>query len=74
MLTVIVVTAVVLGVTLVVALVAVLVFVAEIRSFVADTAVTMETVDERATRLADRVQRIQHATAAAAGELSVSRT
>jgi uncharacterized membrane protein len=67
-------TAVVLALTLVVGLVAVLVFLTEIQSFMSQTAATLETVDERAARLAARFQRIQEATAAAASELPASWT
>jgi hypothetical protein len=72
-LTLVVVTAVVLGLTLVLALVAVLVFVVGIRGFLAETAAALDTIDERATRLGARVERVQQSTAAAARELSASR-
>jgi Tfp pilus assembly protein PilV len=70
--TLVVVTAAVLGVTLVLALVAVLVFLIGIRGFVAETAATLETVDERSTRLAARVEHVRQSTAAAARALSAS--
>jgi hypothetical protein len=73
-LTLIVATAAVLGVTLVLALVAVLVFLFGIRGFLGETAAALDTIDERATRLAARVERVQQSTAAAARELSASRT
>jgi hypothetical protein len=73
-LTLVVITAAVLGATLVLALVAVLVFLIGIRGFVAETAAMLDTVDERATRLAARVERVQQSTAAAARELSAGRT
>jgi uncharacterized membrane protein len=72
-LTLIVVTAVVLAATLVLALIAVLVFLIGIRGFVAETAATLETVDERAARLAARVEHVQQSTAAAARQLPASR-
>jgi hypothetical protein len=72
-LTLIVATAAVLGATLVLALVTVLVFLFGIRGFLAETVATLDTVDERATRLAARVEHVQQATAAAARELSASR-
>ncbi len=74
MLTLVVATAAVLGATLVLALIAVLVFLIGIRGLLAEAAATLETVDERATRLAGRVDRMQASTAAAAHELSASRT
>ncbi len=70
MLTLVVVTAAVLGATLVLALVAVFVFLIGIRGLLAETAATLETVDERATRLTARVGRVQQSTAAAAHEPS----
>jgi Na+-transporting methylmalonyl-CoA/oxaloacetate decarboxylase gamma subunit len=69
-LTLVVVTAAVLGMTLVVALIAVLAFLSQIRRFLGDTAATLESIDHRANRLAERVGRIQQVTRAAAGELS----
>jgi uncharacterized protein YoxC len=66
-------TAAVLGAALVLALIAVLVFLIGIRRFLAETAVALDTVDERATRLASRVERVQQSTAAAARKLSASR-
>jgi Na+-transporting methylmalonyl-CoA/oxaloacetate decarboxylase gamma subunit len=72
MLTLVMATAAVLGATLVLALIAVLVFLTEIRSFMAQTAATLETVEQRATRLAGRVERVQQSTAAAARELRAS--
>jgi hypothetical protein len=72
-LTLVVTTAAVLGVTLVLALVAVLVFLFGIRGFLAETAVTLDTIDERGTLLAARVERVQQSTAAAARELSACR-
>ncbi len=74
MLALVVTTAAVLGAALVLALIAVFVFLIGIRRFVAETAVALDTVDERATRLAARVERVQQSTAAAARELSSSRT
>jgi hypothetical protein len=73
-LTLVVATAAMLGVALVLALVAVLVFLFGIRGFLADTAATLDTVDERACRLAARVERVQQSTAAASRELRASRT
>ncbi len=73
MLTLVVATAAVLGAALVLALIAVLVFLIGIRGFLAETAVALDTVEERATRLAARVERVQQSTAAAARELSASR-
>ncbi len=61
-----------LAVTLVVGLVAVLVFLTETRAFMRDTATILETVDQRATRLARRIERVQRSTHAAASELSAS--
>jgi Na+-transporting methylmalonyl-CoA/oxaloacetate decarboxylase gamma subunit len=72
-LTLVVATAAVLGMTLVLALVAVLVFLLEIRGFLAETAAALDTVDERAMRLAGRVEHVQQSTAAAAGVLSTGR-
>jgi Na+-transporting methylmalonyl-CoA/oxaloacetate decarboxylase gamma subunit len=72
-LTLVVATAAVLGATLVLALIAVLVYLIGIRGFLAETSATLGTVDERATRLAARVERVQQSTAAAARELSASR-
>jgi Na+-transporting methylmalonyl-CoA/oxaloacetate decarboxylase gamma subunit len=72
-LTLVAVTAAVLGVTLVLALIAVLVFLIGIRSFVVETAEMLETVDERASRLAARVEGVQRSTAAAARELRAGR-
>jgi outer membrane murein-binding lipoprotein Lpp len=72
-LTLVAVTAAVLGATLVLGLIAVLVFLFAIRGFLAETAATLDLVDERATRLAARVERVQQSTAAAARELSASR-
>jgi Na+-transporting methylmalonyl-CoA/oxaloacetate decarboxylase gamma subunit len=66
-------TAAVLGATLVLALIAVLVFLIGIRGFLAETAATLDTVEERATRLAARIERVQGSTAAAARELSTRR-
>ncbi|WP_219415988.1 hypothetical protein [Pseudonocardia nigra] len=66
-------TAAVLAVTLVAGLVAIVVFLTEIRTFLADTAATLEAVDEGATRLSGRLQRVQRATAAAARELPAGR-
>ncbi len=73
MLTLVLATAAVLGATLVLALIAVLVFLTEIRGFMAQTASTLETIEQRATRLAGRVERVQQSTAAAARELSTGR-
>jgi hypothetical protein len=73
-LTLVVATAAVLGATLVLALVAVLAFLFGIRGFLAETAATLDTVDERATLLAKRVERVQQSTAAAARQLSASRS
>jgi hypothetical protein len=74
MLTMVVATAAVLGATLVLALIAVLAFLVGIRGFLTETAATLATVDERATRLAARIERVQRSAAAAARELSASRT
>jgi uncharacterized membrane protein len=65
-------TAAVLGATLVLALIAVLVYLTEIRAFMAQTATILDTVEQRATRLAGRVERVQQSTAAAARELPAS--
>ncbi len=70
MLTLVLVTAAVLGAALVLALIAVLVFLTEIRAVMAQTATALDTVEQRATRLAGRIQRVQQSTAAAARELS----
>ncbi len=70
MLTLVVVTAAVLGVTLVLALIAVLTFLIGIRGFLVETASALDTVEERATRLAARIERVQQSTAAAARGLS----
>jgi hypothetical protein len=72
-LTLVVATAAVLGAALVLALIAVLPFLIGIRGFLAETAATLDTVDERATRLAARVERVQRSTAAAARELAAGR-
>jgi hypothetical protein len=69
-LTMVVVTAAVLGATLVLALIAVLAFLIGIRGFLSETAVTLDTVEERASRLAARIERVQQSTATAARELS----
>ncbi|MDP9444437.1 MAG: hypothetical protein M3P83_08845 [Actinomycetota bacterium] len=66
-------TAAVLGATLVLALISVLVYLTEIRAFMAQTATTLETVEQRATRLAGRVERVQQSTAGAARQLRASR-
>lgn len=63
-------TAAVLGVALLAGLVAVLVFLVEIRRFVAETSITLLVVNERASQLAGRVQRIQQSTCAAASSLA----
>lgn len=73
MLTLVVGTAAVLAVTLLAGLVAVVIFLTEIRAFLADTAATLEAVDDGATRLAGRLQRVQRATEAAASELPAGR-
>jgi hypothetical protein len=72
MLTLVVATAAVLGAILVLALIAVLVFLTQIRAFIAQTATTLETVEQRAARLGGRVERVQQFTAAAARELPPS--
>ncbi len=69
-LTLIVGTAAALGGTLIVGLVAVLVFLTETRTFIRDTGAILEPVQERATRLAGRVERVQRSTHAAASKLS----
>lgn len=74
MLALVVATAAVLGAALVLALIAVFVFLIGIRRFLAETAAALDTVDERATRLAARVERVHLSTAAAARALSSSRT
>ncbi len=74
MLTLVVVTAAVLALILVVGLVAILVFVTQIRGFIGETSAALDAVDEGATRLARRFEGVQQATAAAASELSASRT
>lgn len=71
MLTLVIGTAAFLAVTLAVGLVAVLVFLTETRAFMRDTAAILDTVEERATRLAGRIERVQRSTHAAASELSV---
>lgn len=72
MLTLVAVTAVVLGVTLVSALLAILTFLVQIRSLVAQTSAALDGVDEGATRLAGHLHRIQQATGAAAGVLAAA--
>jgi hypothetical protein len=67
-------TIIVLALTLVAGLTAVVIFLTEIRSLVSQTAGALEIVDERATRLAERMQFMQQATAAAATELNPNRT
>jgi hypothetical protein len=69
----VVVTAAVLAVTLVVGLVAVMVFLTEIRAFLRDTAAILDAVEERATRLAGRIERVQHSTHLAASTLSAGK-
>ncbi len=74
MLTLVLGTIIVLTLTLVAGLTAVVIFLTEIRSFISQTAGALEIVDERATRLAERMKFMQQATAAAATELKPSRT
>ncbi len=74
MLTLIVATAAVLAVTLLAALGAVLIFLMQIRSFMVETSVALDVVNEGAGRLAQRLQGMQRATQAAASELAVAQT
>jgi hypothetical protein len=67
-------TAALLALILVTALVAVLVFVMQTRAFMAQTSAALEVIDEGASRLANRLQRLQGATEAAAGELATAET
>jgi hypothetical protein len=69
-LTLVVATTAVLGAALVLALIAVLAFLIGIRGFLSETATTLDTVEERASRLAARIERVQQSTAAAARGLS----
>lgn len=55
-------TAAVLAVTLLAALAAVLIFVMQISAFVAETSVGLEVVNEGASRLAQRLERMQRST------------
>jgi Na+-transporting methylmalonyl-CoA/oxaloacetate decarboxylase gamma subunit len=73
-LTLVVATAAMLGVTMVAALVAILIFVMHIRGFLAETSSALEVVDQRASRFAERLERIQPATHAAASHLARSET
>ncbi|MDP9386946.1 MAG: hypothetical protein M3Q48_03205 [Actinomycetota bacterium] len=70
MLTLVVVTAAVLGVALIAALVAALIFVTRIRSCMVETSAALSVVDDGASRLAGRLQRMQHAVHTAASELA----
>ncbi len=70
MITLVMVTAALLGVIVVAALVAILIFVMQIRRFLRQTSSTLELASEGAARFAGRIQSIQHATLAAAGELA----
>ncbi len=65
-------TAAVLAVTLLAALAAVLIFVMQISAFVAETSVGLEVVNEGASRLAQRLERMQRSTHAAASQLAVA--
>lgn len=74
MLTLIVATAAVLAVTLLAALGAVLIFLIQIRSFMAETSVALDLVNEGGRRLAQRLEVMQRATQAAASELAAAET
>ncbi|MDP9068451.1 MAG: hypothetical protein M3N53_08960 [Actinomycetota bacterium] len=70
MITLIMATAALLGVIVVAALVAILIFVMQIRRFLRQTLSALELAGEEAAGFAGRIQGIQHATLAAAGELT----
>ncbi len=72
MLTLVVATAAVLGVILIGALLAILVFAIQTGTFMAETAAALQVVDERARGIAARLERIQHAAHAAAGDLAAT--
>ncbi len=73
MLTLVVVTASLLGVILVTAVVTVLVFAMQTLAFMAETSAGLEVVEQRATRLVGRLERLQGATEAAASQLAAPR-
>lgn len=74
MLTLVLVTAAVLGVTLVVGLVAALVFLVKIRRFATDTHAALVVVAERGGGLAGRLDGVRDGTEAAASEFAAMRT
>lgn len=74
MITLVLATAGVLGLTLIAALVVVLIFSIETGTFIADAAAALEVAAERAGRLAERFERIQRVTQAAASEIVQDRT
>jgi hypothetical protein len=63
-----------LAVTLVLALVVVLVFAFQTGAFIAQTAAALELVDQRARHLAERLERVQLLTHAAAADLAENET
>lgn len=74
MVTLIAVTAAVLAVILVVALMTILIFVMQIRAFMTDTSAALDVVNDRATRLAGRLEHVQRSTQAAATHLTQAET
>ncbi len=72
MLTLVVATAAALGVILIGTLLAVLVFAIQTGTLIAETAAALQVVDERARGIAGRLERIQHATHVAAGDLTAT--
>lgn len=72
MVTLVVLTAAFVAVTLVVGLVTVLIFVLQIRAFISETSTALDLVDERASRLAGHLERLQVATHAAASRLALA--
>ncbi len=74
MVTLIAVTAAVLAAILVIALAAILIFVMQIRAFMADTSAALDVVNDRASRLARRLEHVQRSTRAAAVQLTQTET
>ncbi len=72
MLTLVALTASLLAVMLVAALVAVLMFVMQTRAFLAETSAALEALEEGASRLAGRLERLQGATEVAARRLEIA--
>ncbi len=72
MLTLVVATAAALGVILIGALLAILAFAVQTGTFIAETAAALQVVEDRARGIATRLQRMQHATHAAAGDVAAT--